>query len=85
VERAFTDVAKLFESLPVNLPISTLLCLFLAILETSRRVGHRNMIQQRLDDVYNFLKLRDIQETKKLLDIVLNKLRYVNVNPIELE
>jgi hypothetical protein len=43
------------------------------------------MIQQRLDDVYNFLKLRDIQETKKLLDIVLNKLRYVNVNPIELE
>jgi hypothetical protein len=86
VERAFIDAAKLFESLPVNLPISTALCWPLAILGTcARQVGQRIMFRQRLEDMYNFLKLGNIQETKRLLNIVLSKPRYMNVNPIDFE
>ena len=43
------------------------------------------MIRQRLEDMYEFLKLENIQETKRLLDIVWSKSKYVNVNPIDLE
>jgi len=86
VDRAFNDVAKLFETLPVNLPISTTLCWPLAILGTcARQIGQRNMIRQRLEDMYEFLKLENIQETKRFLDIVWSKSKYVNVNPIDLE